>query len=179
MNRVWLVLAVLLPSSGPAMQATCSGCPDNCCQWAYSAWLVQIARPSERTHSIAEYSWEFYETHGYDPVPCQDVIEDRIAYERCALKAFNRCRKQFCCEFRLKQRWSWRDFIGIGEFPGYEELNARLEKERLDEELEKLNRRGVDGTEPVEFYPGQVIVIDKSGVIVYDSKNDQEGVRDD
>ena len=178
MKTAWIVLVALLPAIGLAMEPTCDGCADNCCQWAYSALLVEMTHPSARTQSIAEYSRDVYEAHGNDPVPCQNLIGDRRAYEECAIRAFFRCRRQRCCKFRYKADWSWSDFVGIGEFPGYDELNARLEKERHDEAFKEHNRRGISGTEPVEFFPGQVIVI-KDGVIISDSKNAQQTVRND
>ena len=175
MRWAWLIVVVWLPSVSLAMEATCGGCPDNCCQWAFAAGLVRSNHPDR---SVAEYSREFYEEHGYDPVPCQAVVEDRRAYDRCALKAYHRCRKKRCCAFKYQQDWSWRDFVGIGEFPGYDELNAQLESERWDREHEIHNRRGMSGTEPMEFFVGQVIVI-QDGVVVVDSRNARIEIRDD
>lgn len=176
MRWAWLVVVVAwLPSVSAAMEATCGGCPDNCCQWAFSAELARSNHPSQ---GVAEYSREHYEKHGYDPVPCQAVVEDRRAYERCALKAYHRCRKQRCCAFKYQQDWSWGDFVGIGEFPGYDELNARLENERWDRAYEAHHRRGMSGTEPMEFFVGQVIVI-QNGIVVFDSKNARFEIRDD
>ena len=57
-------------------------------------------------------------------------------------------------------------------------MNARLEEERRDEAFKEHKRRGISGTEPVEFFPGQVIVI-KDGVIISDSKDAQQTVRND
>lgn len=171
----WLIVVAWLPSEGAAMEATCGGCPDNCCQWAFAATLVRSNHPNQ---SVAGYSREFYESYGYDPVPCQDLIDDRRAYDRCALKAYHRCRKQRCCAFKYQQEWSWWDFAGIGEFPGYDELDARLENERMDRAYEAHHRRGMSGTEPMEFFVGQVIVI-QDGVVVFDSKHARKGIRDD
>lgn len=175
MRWAWLIVVVWLPSVSLAMEATCGGCPDNSCQWAFAAGLVRSNHPDR---SVAEYSRDFYEKHGYDPVPCQAVVEDRRAYDRCALKAYHRCRKTRCCAFKYQQDWSWRDFVGIGEFPGYDELNAQLESERWDREYEVHNRRGMSGTEPMEFFVGQVIVI-QDGVVVVDSRNARIEIRDD
>ena len=175
MRWAWLIVVVWLPSVSLAMEATCGGCPDNCCQWAFAAGLVRSNHPDR---SVAEYSRDFYEKHGYDPVPCQAVVEDRRAYDRCALKAYHRCRKTRCCAFKYQQDWSWRDFVGIGEYPGYDELNAQLESERWDREYEVHNRRGMSGTEPMEFFVGQVIVIE-DGVVVVGSRNARIEIRDD
>lgn len=163
MQRVSLVLGVLalLPSIGAAMEATCYGCSDSCCQWAFAARLAL----ANGEPSIEAYSRETFERYGYAPVPCREVVGDERAYDRCAIKAYWRCKKRLCYKFRQELKWSWSDWIGLGEFPGYDAVNAQLEEERWDEQWRQHNRRGVSGTEPVEFHPGQMIIVEKDGQV--------------
>ena len=154
----WLVFIVLLfPGLSEAMEATCRGCSDTCCQWAFAAQLAL----ANGEPSIESYSKETFEEYGYERVPCREVLGDERAYYRCAVKAFERCQKRLCCQFRpqLGLGWSWGDFFGVGKFPGYPELSAQLERERLDEQWEEREQSGISGTKPVRLYPGQVIVV--------------------
>ena len=105
--RAFAVLAVLaaLPGVGAAMEATCDGCLDQCCNWAFSAQDAFYLR----VPSIDAYSRDVWERYGYDPVPCREVLHDPAAYQRCGTKAFDRCYAARCRGCRSL----WHSFSGF------------------------------------------------------------------
>ena len=70
-----LALAFLaaVPRVGTAMEATCAGCLDNCCQWAFAARQALYGPYFERM-PIDDYSWQRWERHGFPPAPCREVL---------------------------------------------------------------------------------------------------------
>ena len=129
------LVAWLVATAGvcTAMRSSCAVCFDNCCQWAYAADLASEYRPWDRTRPNP-HSREAWEERGYPPPPCQDVLADKNDYHRCAWNTFLRCRKTRC---------------------------PRCRRSSLLRDLNPLSRKPVGKTEPLEFYPGQVIVIEK------------------
>lgn len=88
-------LAVAIGVSA-AMQPTCAACSDYCCQWAFAARLEQGFRPHPWSppNPHTQGAWE---RRGYPAPPCKELLADREAYQRCATKAFRRCRKSPRC----------------------------------------------------------------------------------
>ena len=127
-------LLAALPSISVAIEATCAGCIDNCCEWAFSASTALYSR----LPSIDAYSWKSWERHGFPPAPCREELHDAAQYQRCVTKAFDRCYKERCKGCSI----SWIPFRGAFR-PTYEERQ----------------RRAISGTEPVELHPGQETVL--------------------
>lgn len=100
-----LAVLFILPSVGTAMESTCAGCVNNCCEWAFSA----SSEASSRAPSIDAYSRYVWERQGYDPSPCRDVLHDAKAYQRCVTKAFGRCNGSRCKGCGV----SWVPFAGF------------------------------------------------------------------
>ena len=134
-----LAFLAIAPRPGTAMEATCAGCLDNCCQWAFAARQALYGTYSERM-PIDAYSWQRWERHGFPPAPCREDLDNWAEYERCAWKAFSRCYKSRCTGCGVS--WFPLDWISR---PGHGERQ----------------RRSIGGTKPVERHAGQVIVIDK------------------
>ena len=134
-----LALAFLaaVPRAGTAMEATCAGCLDNCCQWAFAAEAALYGTYSERM-PIDAYSWQRWEQHGFPSAPRREDLDDWAEYERCAWKAFSRCYKSRCKGCGVP----WFSFTGIYRY-------------------DEGQRKSIGGTKPVERHAGQVIVIDK------------------
>ena len=101
----WIAVAVVvvaLPATTSAMEMTCAGCLDSCCNWAFSAQTALYSRAP----SIEAYSRSTWERYGYEPVPCRDVVTDREAYQKCVNKAFRRCYSTHCRGCRLNRaKW--------------------------------------------------------------------------
>lgn len=129
-----LAFLAVVPKVGTAMEATCAGCLDNCCQWAFAARRAVYLRWQGTT--VSAYSWQHWEQHGFPPSPCRELLEDWAAYEQCAWKAFSRCYKLRCkgCS------GSWTPFFRLS--------------------FDERQRRGISGTKPVQLHAGQVIVIE-------------------
>ena len=159
----WAILgaAVVLVRGGIAIDVTCSSCSDTCCQWAFAAHLATV----NGAPSIETYGREAFERHGFDPIPCRDVLGDEQAYYRCAEKAFFRCRDQKCCKFKAKPKGPLGGLLKpdkpFGDVRFYESLSEQLDKLWFNDEWQKHSSRGVSGAEPVRLHPGQVIVLEK------------------
>ena len=121
------------------MEATCAGCLDNCCEWAFSAQTARYGSYWKRM-PVADYSWKYWEQYGFPPAPCREVLHDAAEYQRCVTKAFNRCYKERCGGCGVP----WLPFTGLFR-PSYEERQSR----------------GLSGSRPVELYPGKDVVVEK------------------
>lgn len=125
----FLALAVLAPSS-LAVEQTCEGCIQACCEWSLAA---SGGNP---------FAW-FIKLHSRDPVRCVDIVAEYGPYSqefnRCSYEADMRCLRKNC--FRCANTYASRiplpffDKLGL---PGH---------------------YGVNGTKPLTFVPGEVIVI--------------------
>ena len=73
--RLALAVLAILPPTGTAWEATCAGCLDNCCQWAFAARSALYGTYSERM-PIDDYSWKHWEQHGFPPAPCRKLLGD-------------------------------------------------------------------------------------------------------
>ena len=87
-----VVALTALAGTGAAMESTCEGCFDNCCQWAFSA-----DNPRDT---------EFWERRGFK-VPCADVVHDPEAYQKCVNRAFDRCSTFRCTACGTVPFGSW------------------------------------------------------------------------
>ena len=155
-----IAFLAVVPKAGTAMEATCAGCLDNCCQWAFAAHAALYGRFSERM-PISDYSWLHWEQHGFPPAPCRETLNDQAEYDQCAWEAFSRCYRSRCKGCGVP----WFPFTGIYR-PSYDERQ----------------RRSIGGTKPVEPHAGQVIVIGKDGTVqagstaAERSRSSQEGI---
>ena len=52
--------------------------------------------------AIEAYSQDRWERYGFEPSPCRELLDDPTAYQRCATRAFDRCRPS-CRVPRTKQ----------------------------------------------------------------------------
>lgn len=139
---VWLapVMLAAWPGVGTAMEATCTGCLDNCCEWAFSADTALYGSYWKRM-PVADYSWKHWEQYGFPPAPCREVLHDAAEYQRCVTKAFDRCYSERCkgCGVGLP----FQDYFRTG--------------------YDERQRRGVSSrSKPVQLYPGQVIVVERN-----------------
>ena len=92
-------MLIAYPGVSTAMQSTRAGCIANCCQWAFSA---KLALANSGVSSIEASSQDRWERYGFEPSPCRELLNDPTAYQRCATRAFDRCRPS-CRVPRTKQ----------------------------------------------------------------------------
>lgn len=132
------VMLAAWPGTSKAMEATCAGCLDNCCAWAFSAQAALYGSYWQRM-PIDDYSWKHWEQYGFPPAPCREVLHNAAEYQRCVTKAFDRCYKERCKGCGVP----WNPFTLFK--PDYNERQTR----------------GISGTKPVVLHSGQVTVIER------------------
>ena len=72
-STLLLAFLAVMPRAGTAMEATCAGCLDNCCQWAFAAEAALYGTYSERM-PIDAYSWQRWEQHGFPSAPRREDL---------------------------------------------------------------------------------------------------------
>lgn len=136
--RVLLAIFVLaaLPNIGSAIEQTCAGCIDSCCEWS-------LVRPRDPTDFPDN---QFVLLNSRVPPPCAGIASRHGArsweFSQCQDAAYRRCLKRNCsaCAYTLSAL--------IPLPPGL------IEGKKLPE------RFGVSGTKPVALSVGQVTVVE-------------------
>ena len=137
----------LLPGICSAMEPTCRRCDEYCCEWAYSASM--FAQEAARPGSIEKHYLEHLRNLR-EPTPCVDVVarygRNSTEARLCSMSAYTKCLARHCSKCEPTGLKSW-----LPRIPG---LNPTLPEDH-----------GVSGGNPIRFYPGQVIEVDKNGVV--------------
>ena len=130
---VWALATV--SESAQAMEQTCAGCIQSCCEWSLAA------RGEDRLH-------HFVRLHSKIPVPCTDLVAQHGPYSpevvSCEDAARMRCLRSNCsrCAYTYASWTSWIPLpmrvLDAGKFPGH---------------------HSVSGAKPIRLVPGQVIVV--------------------
>lgn len=94
-----VVVLLVLSGTSTAMKIRCEACLWNCCQWAHAA--RGLALPEYKRHPDYTAQLEgFYRNSikGINLIPCQDAPVDSEEYEKCAWRAYERCKKESCSD---------------------------------------------------------------------------------